>query len=176
MCTNFVSIKFVSFSFFGFQNDLLCVKEKSDYRTSRVISQATLASLYGNNHTRRSSHLSKSSIDPKSKFSPSHAILSDKTQSHNHHKEFLKVEDEERPLNIVLGTKRTHIETTSPGYDHGYLPSNMEEANAEAPGNGFMTAKTKLVTSFSLKILILFFRCDVMSVSALLSPNSWPHR
>lgn len=133
----------------GFQDDLLCKKEKLDYSTSQVVSKATLASLYGNNLTRRSNHPSKSSIDPKSKCSPSQIILSDKAHPYNHHKEFSKVEDEERPHGTALGTKRMHVETRSLSYDPENLPSNMEE---EAPGNGFMTAKTKLVTGFSFKI------------------------
>ncbi|KAK4795068.1 hypothetical protein SAY86_013062 [Trapa natans] len=123
-------------------DDLLHKKGKLDHNTSQVVSQATLSSLYGNNLTRQINHSSKASVESKSKCSPSQIILSDKVPSHNHHKEFAKFEDKERLHGTALGSKRMHVETRSPSHDPENTPSNMEE---EASGNGFMTAKAKLV-------------------------------
>ncbi|OWM73984.1 hypothetical protein CDL15_Pgr022255 [Punica granatum] len=146
-------------------------KGKSEYDTSRVISQANLASLYGNNLSRRSNYPSKSSIASKSNCSPSQGILLDKAPSYNHHKDsppfpFSKVEDEERPHTTALGSKCMHMEIKSPSYDDENLPSKMEEANAEAPASGFMTAKTKLVMDTRQK------RSFAGSPNASVSPQS----
>ncbi|XP_031403467.1 ATPase family AAA domain-containing protein FIGL1 isoform X2 [Punica granatum] len=104
-------------------------KGKSEYDTSRVISQANLASLYGNNLSRRSNYPSKSSIASKR-------------------------------------SKCMHMEIKSPSYDDENLPSKMEEANAEAPASGFMTAKTKLVMDTRQK------RSFAGSPNASVSPQS----
>jgi hypothetical protein len=56
-----------------------------------------------------------------------------------------KFEEEERAYGNGVGAKRAHLEVCGPRIDNARSPSSNEEANPDASGNGFVTARAKLV-------------------------------
>jgi len=79
-------------------------------------------------------------------------IVVEKPRSHNNHAKghgvlsSPKFEEEERAYGNGVGAKRAHLEICSPRIDNARSPSSNEEANPDAAGNGFVTARAKLVS------------------------------
>lgn len=61
-----------------------------------------------------------------------------------------KTEEEEKSHAISLKIKRKHTQFTSPICATVNSPPGCEEANVEATGNGFVTARAKLVLYFPM--------------------------
>lgn len=58
---------------------------------------------------------------------------------------FFEVEGEERAFGNNFSTKRAHMENNSPRVGYMKSPSSKEEVNPDVCGNGFVTARAKLV-------------------------------
>lgn len=90
-------------------------------------------------------------LNPKSNFSEDHMII-EKPHSHNNHPKgyslssFIKLQEEERGYGNAVGSKRSHVEISSPRNDSANSPTNNEENNTDGSGNGFVTARAKLVS------------------------------
>lgn len=74
---------------------------------------------------------------------------------------YQKAKEEERAYGNALGAKRVQVDISSPKMNS---PSSTEE-NAAANGNGFVTAKAKLVCFTLLTAIFLSF--DVCTIQAL---------
>ncbi|XP_011016096.1 PREDICTED: fidgetin-like protein 1 [Populus euphratica] len=88
-------------------------------------------------------------LNPKSNISENHMII-EKPHSHNNHprgyslSSFIKLQEEERGYGNAVGSKRSHVEISSPRNDSANSPTNNEENSTDGSGNGFVTAKAKL--------------------------------
>lgn len=125
-------------------------QDKLISKPSKVMTQAKLESLYGNKITRKNDCSYKSYLDFKTDSSKDCVIVEKGQFSHNLPRRqgvstFAKAEEEDKGLGNTLRPKRSHIEISSPRYDHARSPSSNEEANADVSGNGFVTAREKLV-------------------------------
>lgn len=123
-------------------------KEKLDIKTSKVMKQATLASLYGNNFTRQTSSFNNNSMTPKCDGSDD-CIIVEKDRSFHSRRAFQsplsKLEEEEEKFHgNTSGTKRIHKEMKGLCNDNTEIRLD-EEASQHISGNGFVTAKVKLV-------------------------------
>ncbi|RVX06729.1 ATPase family AAA domain-containing protein FIGL1 [Vitis vinifera] len=125
--------------------DQLGRQDQLSFKASKVLTQSKLISLYGND---KSSY--KSSMHSKSNSSEDCVIVEKAHSYHSHPKgqgasAFLKVEEEERAHGNGLGTKRAHMEISSPGNDIAKSPSSNEETQNDGFGKGFVTARAKLL-------------------------------
>ncbi|KAF8390633.1 hypothetical protein HHK36_025160 [Tetracentron sinense] len=123
-------------------NDMLNCK------TSKVMTQAKLPSLYGSKISKTNNNSYKNLLNSKSNNSEECIIVEEAHSYQNHPKghgvsTFLQVDDEKFHGN-TLGTKRAHMEVSSPRHENTKSPSSNEEANAEASANVFVTARVKL--------------------------------
>ncbi|KAJ6776949.1 AAA DOMAIN-CONTAINING [Salix koriyanagi] len=100
-------------------------QEKLSCSASKVMPQANLASLYGNNTSKVNNGFHKSLLNPKSYISEDH--MRKKEGNGN-----------------AVGSKRSHVEISSPRNDNANSPTNNEENNNDGSGNGFVTARAKL--------------------------------
>lgn len=101
-------------------------------------------------------------------------VIVEKAHSYHSHPKgqgasaFLKVEEEERAHGNGLGTKRGHMEISSPGNDIAKSPSSNEETQNDGFGKGFVTARAKLVSILLLaKVFLCFFILFYLSVSII---------
>ncbi|KAL5717617.1 Fidgetin-like protein 1 [Ranunculus cassubicifolius] len=115
--------------------------ERLGCKSSKTMTQAKLTSLYGSKLFKSSNSLFKNMANSKSSSSEECTVI-DKLQTCNQnlHKSqnitgFVQVEEDERP-------QRAHVGASSPRNENLKSPSCHEEADAS--GNGFVTAKTKL--------------------------------
>ncbi|KAK0589058.1 hypothetical protein LWI29_009112 [Acer saccharum] len=137
------------------------------YKASKNMTQAKLASLYGDNITK----VNRSGMNSKSTSSEDCLIVEKPYLYSNLPKDHgasasIKVEEEERGCGNTLGMKRAHIEISSPKNDNVKSPSSTEKANDDVSGNGFVTARAKLEMDVRQK------RGHVKSPSASVSPHS----
>ncbi|KAK2992883.1 hypothetical protein RJ640_028125 [Escallonia rubra] len=123
-------------------------QEKLSCKTSKVLTQAKLTSLYGNN-SRTNNGSKKSSINSKGSSSED-CIVVEKAHSFPINSRgqatntLIKLEEEERTHGSSLGSKRMHVEISSPKNEILMSPSSNEEPNTDISGNGFVTARAKL--------------------------------
>ncbi|PSR87483.1 Fidgetin-like protein [Actinidia chinensis var. chinensis] len=152
--------------------DQLDRSDKLGTKTSKVMTQAKLTSMYGNSISKaNSSPPCKSFLNLRSISSEDCPI---KEKTHSYHSlpkdrgipTFSKVEDEERAHGNSFGTKRTHMETKSPRNENLKSPTSNEEANTDVSANGFVTARAKLEMDARQR------RGSVGSPSASVSPQS----
>ncbi|KAK3036461.1 hypothetical protein RJ639_030060 [Escallonia herrerae] len=123
-------------------------QEKLSCKTSKVLTQAKLTSLYGN-ISRTNNGSKKSSINSKGSSSEDCIVVE---KAHSFHinsrgqatNTLIKLEEEERTHGSSLGSKRMHVEISSPKNEILMSPSGNEEANTDISGNGFVTARAKL--------------------------------
>ena len=138
---------------FSFQDDRKDMQEKLSCSTSKVMPQANLASLYGNNTSKVNNGFHKSLLNPKTNISEDHMII-ERPYSHNNHPKgyslsnFIKLQEEERGNGNSAGSKRSHVEISSPRNENANSPTNNEENNTYGSGNGFVTARAKLVSIY----------------------------
>ncbi|GFY87328.1 hypothetical protein Acr_05g0009670 [Actinidia rufa] len=110
------------------QGDQLDRPDKLGYKTSKVMTQAKLATMYGN------SPPCKSFLNFRRIGSEDCTIME---KAHSYHSlpkaqgisTFSKVEDEERAHGNSFGTKRTYMEISSPRNENMKSPTSNEEAN-----------------------------------------------
>lgn len=131
-------------------------KDRLNRKTSKIITQAKLTSLYGNNITKANTSSHRSSINSKTNNGDECMVIERAQSYHNHSKghgisTYIKIEEEERGHGNALGSKRSHEEISSPKNDNAKSPSSNEEANTDVSGNGFVTARAKLVSIKSSK-------------------------
>lgn len=125
------------------QGKLIC-------KASKVMTQAKLESLYGNNIRKTNNGSSKSGLNSKN-IDSGDCMIVEKSSSYsslpkgNSVSNFFKVEDEERGHRNTLGMKRAHVEISSPTNSNSKSPSGTEKVHDDVSGNGFVTAKAKLV-------------------------------
>ncbi|XP_021888249.1 ATPase family AAA domain-containing protein FIGL1 isoform X2 [Carica papaya] len=120
-------------------------------KASKAITQTKLTSLYGNNFGSTSNSISNSSLNHHNEGADDCSLVgrahSCSTYPKGHGSPiFLKVEENERGNVNSLGTKRAHVDISSP-INVSVRSLNDEEANADVPGNGFVTARAKLMDS-----------------------------
>ncbi|XP_059451923.1 ATPase family AAA domain-containing protein FIGL1 [Corylus avellana] len=124
-------------------NDLAGQMERRDRlssKASKFITQAKSTS----NITRASNGLYKSFLSSKSNNSDD-CIVVEKPHAKGHGAlSSPKFEEEERAYGNSVGAKRAHLEICSPRIDNARSPSSNEEANPDASGIGFVTARAKL--------------------------------
>ncbi|KAI9177636.1 hypothetical protein LWI28_017609 [Acer negundo] len=137
------------------------------YKASKNMTQAKLASLYGDNirKVNRSGMNSKSTSCEDCLIVEKPYLYSNLPKGHGVSAS-VKVEEEERGCRNTLGMKRAHIEISSPKNDNVKSPSSTEKANDDVSGNGFVTARAKLEMDVRQK------RGHVGSPSASVSPHS----
>ncbi|KAL6960424.1 Fidgetin-like protein 1 [Sarracenia purpurea var. burkii] len=132
------------------QGDQLDKPDEFGCKTSKVLTQAKLTSMFGNSISRVNNSLPcKSFLNSKSNISEDCTIIEKTHSFHNLPKgqdisAFSKGEEEERPHGNSFGTKRTHLEISSVRNENIKSPASNEEANTEVTGNGFVTARAKL--------------------------------
>ncbi|GAV64278.1 AAA domain-containing protein/Vps4_C domain-containing protein [Cephalotus follicularis] len=151
-------------------------KYKLSCKESNIMTQEKMESLYGKSTTRANRGSQKNFLNSKSNSSEDCIVL--EKVYHNHHKDnhlshVTKVEEEEQAHGSTLGTKRTHIEISSPKYDSANSPSCNEEANNDAPGNGFVTARAKMAMDVRQKRGLAGSPCASVS---LRSDNNFTNR
>lgn len=118
-------------------------------KTSKTLVQAKLTSLYGNGSKESNQNFMKD------KFSEDCVVIEKKHLSHNYQQThsmsaIAKAEEEEGSCGFNFKNKRLHRESRSPRIENVKSPSCCEEADVDAPGKGFVTARAKLVcTSFT---------------------------
>ncbi|KAH7577198.1 hypothetical protein JRO89_XS01G0219600 [Xanthoceras sorbifolium] len=141
------------------------------YKASKNMTQAKLASLYGDNITKVNSGSNRSAMKYKSTSSEDCMIVekpylySNLPKGHDVSTS-VKVEEEEKGHGNALGMKRAHIKISSPKNENAMSPSSTEKANDDVSGNGFVTARAKLEMDVRLR------RGHVGSPSASVSPHS----
>ncbi|KDP46288.1 hypothetical protein JCGZ_10128 [Jatropha curcas] len=151
--------------------DQLDRKDKLSCKTSKVMTQAKLTSLYGNNIMKANIGSHKSSLNSKSNTSDDCMIV-ERAYSYNNHSKghglsaYIKNEEEERGSGNALGSKRSHEEIRSPRNESAMSPPSNDEASTDVSGNGFVTARAKLEMDARQK------RGLMGSPSASVSPQS----
>ncbi|KAM7509250.1 hypothetical protein LguiA_019703 [Lonicera macranthoides] len=125
-------------------------EDKLSCKTSKVLTQSKLTSLYGNISRENNSTYKKS---PNSKgYNSEECVVVEKPHSYNIHSRghrpstYAKSEEEERTHGSGLGSKRTHIEISSPRNVIMSASRNEEANNDVSASNGFVTARAKLET------------------------------
>lgn len=151
-------------------NQLVGENEKLSARFSKVLTQSKLTSLYVKNVTTPAGASYNNLLHSESKDSgPCHfvektnVVLSKSSGA----SEVSLVEDEERPRNITLKSKRRHVEFTSPVCGNGKSPSSNDEAHVEGSASGFVTARKKLVCLFFMYTV----KCDKLLPTSLPTPK-----
>jgi hypothetical protein len=135
--------------FLYFQVDQRGKQNRTDREASKEVVQAKLTSIYGKSSL-RTSNGSKSFFNLKNNNSED-CIVIGRPQSHGNHTKgpgvssVFEVEGEGRAYGNTLPTKRAHVEITSPRVGYVKSPSIKEEVNPDVTGNGFVTARAKLV-------------------------------
>jgi len=105
--------------------------------------------MYGKNSL-RTSNCSKSSLNMKNNSSEDCRILGGPQPQASHTKgpgisSILQVEGDERAFGNTFSTKRVHVENNSLRVGYLKSPSSKEEVHPDVCGNGFVTARAKLV-------------------------------
>ncbi|XP_059669976.1 ATPase family AAA domain-containing protein FIGL1-like [Cornus florida] len=114
-------------------------------KTSKVLTQEKLTSFYGN-----ISKANNGSCKNSKSNSYEDSVIVEKIHSYQNHPRghnistFLKVDEDERAHGNGLGTKRVHMDIDSPRDENVKPQLSNEEANTNASGNGFVTARAKL--------------------------------
>ncbi|CAL5370266.1 unnamed protein product [Camellia sinensis] len=136
--------------------DQLERQDKLSCKTSKVLTQTKLTSLYGNSISRANNSPScKNFLNFRSNSSEDCTIIEKSHSYHNLPKgqvitTFSKVEEEEKTHGNSFGTKRAHMEISSPRNENIKSPTSNEEANPEVSGNGFVTARAKLINKLEM--------------------------
>ncbi|XP_050234567.1 ATPase family AAA domain-containing protein FIGL1 [Mercurialis annua] len=152
--------------------DQLDRRETLSCKTSDVVMQEKLTSLYGNNFSKGNNGLhNKAFLNSKSKVSDDCMIVESIHSNHNNSKgqglsTYMKNEDEETGHGNTLGSKRSHENISSPRNDSAKSPSSNGEVDTDVSGNGFVTARAKLEMDTRRK------RGLMGSPSASVSPQS----
>ncbi|PIA51182.1 hypothetical protein AQUCO_01100188v1 [Aquilegia coerulea] len=121
--------------------------DRPSSKTSKVMTQAKLTSLYGSKPSKPNSGFYKSMQSSKSNTEDCHVVKKTLTHNQNVHKThgvsaFLQVEDEEKPHENYLTTKRAHSGVSSPKNENAKSPACSEDT--EISINAFVTARMKL--------------------------------
>lgn len=132
-------------------------------KESKTMTQVKLTSMYRNNTTRGNNSTSKSYLASGSNISEECLIVERPLSFHSQNKgqssfPSQRIEDEDRAYGNSLGTKRLHMEIKSPNTKS---PLSNEDANTDNFGNGFVTAKAKLVT-ICLLTAFFFLKCSYL--------------
>lgn len=158
------------------------------------MTQAKLASLYGNNIMKTNTGSFRSTLNSKSESSEDcmivekSSLFSNLPKGHDISK-FVKVEEEETGQRNSSGIKRAHVEISSPTNWISNSPSGTENVNNDVSANGFVTAKAKLVlvlhlnpfsqflfvTLFGLEVDIFLPLCLFLRNGLLLYPHRVGH-
>ncbi|OVA12365.1 hypothetical protein BVC80_5291g1 [Macleaya cordata] len=133
--------------------------DKFSSKNSKVMTQTKLTSLYSSKVSNTNTSLYKNPLISKSNSSVDYNSERVQSYDQNHHKSHsvsksLQVEDDEKPLANRFGTKRIHLEVSSHGNENVKPPPQNEETDVS--GNGFVTARTKLVF---IPFLMVDFNC-----------------
>lgn len=136
--------------FFLSQEDPVQKPEKLNRKLPRDKAQIKLTALSPNSNPKANYSTYKYSVNSKSSSSEDCMIVENNQSYHSYSRpqgasSLVTVEEGERPHSY---TKHIHVESVSPRNDNIKCPTVNEEANDDASGNGFVTAKTKLVYCF----------------------------
>lgn len=131
--------------------------EKLSIRASKLMTQTKITSIYGSKDMKPNSISNRKLLNSEGR-TPQDCIDVDNEciSNHNFRKSqgrpsYIQVEEAERPYGMTLKTKRRQTEFTSPICESAKSPSSNEEASVDKYGNGFVTARTKLVFPQLLK-------------------------
>ncbi|XP_010250750.1 PREDICTED: fidgetin-like protein 1 [Nelumbo nucifera] len=123
--------------------------DKLSSKTPKGVTQAKLTSLYGGKVLRTNNISNKNTLNLRSNNSEECIIL-EKSNSCNQNypkgtgfSTISHVEEEEK-LHVSLSTKRAYVDISSPKLEPTKSPPTNEDANADVPGTGFVTARAKL--------------------------------
>lgn len=136
-------------NFYTCQGDQSKKAEKLNSIPLKTKTQVKLTSMYRNNTTKGNDGSSRSSLTSGSNVSEDCIMVERPLSFHNQNKgqsSSPKIEEEERAYGNTFRTKRSHTEINSPSVKH---PLSNEDANNDTSGNGFVTAKAKLVILFT---------------------------
>ncbi|KAJ8749932.1 hypothetical protein K2173_013847 [Erythroxylum novogranatense] len=112
--------------------DQLVRKENSDRKTSKVMMQAKLTSLYGSKISKASNISLTNSLNSKNDISDDCMIVERDNSCQN------------QPGVPALSTKRPLTDISSPRYDCSKSLSSNEEAKSDVSGSAFVTARAKM--------------------------------
>ncbi|XP_047952969.1 ATPase family AAA domain-containing protein FIGL1-like [Salvia hispanica] len=123
-------------------------------KASKTLVQSKLTSLYGNGYKETNPNFMKD------KHSEDCVVIEKNHSSHNFRQNHSMspitiAEDGEGAYGVNFRTKRLHRESSSPRIENVKSPS-CEEADVDAPGKGFVTARAKLVCSSCTELSSIF--------------------
>eukprot|EP00268_Persea_americana_P066549 TRINITY_DN9075_c0_g1_i1.p1 TRINITY_DN9075_c0_g1~~TRINITY_DN9075_c0_g1_i1.p1 ORF type:complete len:692 (-),score=150.83 TRINITY_DN9075_c0_g1_i1:240-2315(-) len=145
--------------------------EKLNFKSSKVLTQRTLTSLYGSNVSMPNNSSHKKLPNSDSSNSEECVIVENAVSNRQH---FLKSRggsifpqaEDEKSYGNCLRTKRQYTEIISPRQENTRFQSSNEEPNADTSANGFVTARVKLEMDVRQK------HGSTGSPSASISPQS----
>jgi hypothetical protein len=119
--------------------------EKLSTRASKLMSQTKVTSLYSSKFLKANSVSDKNMFKSEGNMSKEFAYVENeiRTNQDNKNPVYLGVEEDEQHCGSLKIAKRKHTGFRSPICEHANSPSSNDEA--DAPANGFVTARIKLV-------------------------------
>uniref|UniRef100_A0ACD5XZ49 Uncharacterized protein n=1 Tax=Avena sativa TaxID=4498 RepID=A0ACD5XZ49_AVESA len=118
--------------------------EKLSIRASKLMTQTKITSLYSSKFLKANGVSDKNMFKSEGNMPKEFACVENeiRTDQDNKHPVYLGVEDDEKHCGSLQITKRKHTGFRSPICEHANFPSSNDEA--DAPANGFVTARIKL--------------------------------
>ncbi|XP_044395960.1 ATPase family AAA domain-containing protein FIGL1 isoform X2 [Triticum aestivum] len=119
--------------------------EKLSIGASKLMAQSKITSLYGNKFLKANSVSDKNMFKSEGNMSKEFACVENEirtNQNDNTHPAYLGVEEDKKHCGPLQTSKRKHTGFRSPICEHVNSPLSQDEA--DAPANGFVTARIKL--------------------------------
>lgn len=119
--------------------------EKLSIGASKLMAQSKMTSLYGNKFLKANSVSDKNMFKSEGNMSKEFACVENEirtNQNDNTHPAYLGVEEDKKHCGPLQTSKRKHTGFRSPICEHANSPLSQDEA--DAPANGFVTARIKL--------------------------------
>ena len=119
--------------------------EKLSIGASKLMAQSKITSLYGNKFLKANSVSDKNMFKSEGNMSKEFACVENEirtNQNDNTHPAYLGVEEDKKHCGPLQTSKRKHTGFRSPICEHADSLLNQDEA--DAPANGFVTARIKL--------------------------------
>ena len=119
--------------------------EKLSIGASKLMAQSKITSLYGNKFLKANSVSDKNMFKSEGNMSKEFACVENEirtNQNDNTHPAYLGVEEDKKHCGPLQTSKRKHTGFRSPICEHANSPLSQDEA--DAPANGFVTARIKL--------------------------------
>lgn len=132
-----------------YQGKQLDSEDNFSGKTSKVLKQKNLNAFYGNFSSANATP-SKGSVTCNNNNSDDCIVVEKAPLHHIHSRDhgtstFIKAEEEEKAHGRSLGSKRAYVETRSTRNETAMSPSCHGDGDSDVSGNGFVTARAKLV-------------------------------